>query len=83
MSFRRQLDRWLLGIPRSFLQGGAIAVKATIAVATASGVGLPVQNLDLKQIGIVWLGGALVEMAKYLSANPLPDLPAENQTKTP
>lgn len=78
LSFRAQLDRWLLGIARATTQGGAIAAKAFFGTAGASALGLGVPAMDLKQAASVFLVGAVYHFFDYLSQNALPGA----QTKT-
>lgn len=82
MTFRQQLDRWLLGIPRAVIEGGATAVTAALSIATANSIGLPMNQLSLNQLGAVWLGGAAWSLNKYLTANPLPTPQPPDTTST-
>jgi hypothetical protein len=81
MNFRQQFDRWLLGSARAVIHGGAVALSTAFTISTANAIGLPVDQLSLKQLGAVWLGGALYALNKYLAAIPLPD-PQEQSTAT-
>jgi hypothetical protein len=73
--WRRQLDRWLLGLTNSSMQGGASAVDAFLAMAAANAVGMDVPKLSFDLIGAIFLFSAGRAFFKYLSLNPLPELP--------
>lgn len=72
MKFRQQLDRWLTATTLSAFKGGAVAVKAYLSVSVASTAGLPIAPLDLKQLGVVFIGGVLIHFNDCLASIQLP-----------
>lgn len=71
-TFRKRLDRWLLGLAQATTQGGATAVKAFMGCAGANAI-LPgsVPVLNLKQTAAVFLVGAGYHFFDYLDKTPL------------
>lgn len=80
--FLRGLKHYAYQLFRASLQGGALAVKAFAATATASAAlpKLHIGTLDLKETGCVFIVAAAKSAWDYLSVNPLPEDEDEPQT---
>lgn len=66
-AFRLALDRWLLGLARASVQGGALTTKAFIGAAAAHGAGLPVPALGWRQAIAAFVFGFGYHFIGYLS----------------
>lgn len=71
-----RLRQWGLAGLNAFTQGGALAVKPYVCLATgnamANELGVNIPTLHLKQAACVFIGGGLYHFVDYLLKNPLP-----------
>lgn len=71
---RRYFDwrHWIRGLVSAVIQGGCGAVLGAGGLLGGNLVGAPVQPLDYKQAGGVFLGAAIIRLLFYLLQNPFP-----------
>lgn len=64
--------KWRHGLGAALITGFSTSFTSALGISGASAVGVPVTNLDAKQLGVITLVGGLVGMAAYLRQSPLP-----------
>lgn len=67
-----RISKWLYGLMSGVIGGGANAAVSSLGVAVAGTVGIKVPLLDLKQIGVIFMSGAVISALFYLKQSPLP-----------
>lgn len=67
------LHKWLNTLIGMFIQGGAAAALATFGLAIGHSIDTAVKPLELKQVGIVFLSGAIVRTLRFLERSPVPE----------
>lgn len=72
---------WLHNLLAAIITGGSSTALASLGIAGASAVGVDVQPLNYKQLGIIALAGATVGLLAYLKQSPLP--PADDVPPPP
>ena len=65
-------EHWLKALAAAFITGAAGSLLSGLGISGAQAVGLPIQQLDLKQLGVVTLFGGIVGAAAYLKQSPVP-----------
>ena len=63
---------WLKSLGAAAIGGAATAGSSWAGFAVAQSVGVKVQSLDLKSLGIILLSGAITSALAYLKQSPLP-----------
>ena len=63
---------WLHSLGAATITGGANAAIASLGIVGADAIGVKVPELDIKQLGIIALSGAIVGLLAYLKQSPLP-----------
>jgi hypothetical protein len=69
---RVKTEQWLRALAAAVITGAASSGSAFVGIAVAAAVGVNVQRLDLKQLGVMCLTGGLVGMFAYLKQSPVP-----------
>jgi hypothetical protein len=64
--------KWLHGLIGGIIGGGANAAVASLGIAGAQAVGAQIAALSLKQVGAVFISGAVISALLYLKQSPLP-----------
>lgn len=64
---------WATTLIGNFVRGGAVAALSGLGLAGASGMGLDVQPLNFKQLGWVFLSGAIIMSLRFLEKAPVPE----------
>lgn len=65
---------WLYGLISGAIGGGATAGVSTLGLLVGNVAGADVKPLDFKQVGAVFLSGAVMSAILYLKQSPLPPL---------
>lgn len=63
---------WLNRTIGAFIQGGSHAITAFFATAGASAAGIPIEPINIKQAGGIFLISGLMALFKVLEKVPLP-----------
>jgi hypothetical protein len=66
-------SKWLHGLWSAIITGLSSSLLTALGISGANAVGVPVTQLDIKQLGLVTIFGGIVGMAAYLKQSPLPD----------
>jgi hypothetical protein len=69
---RDKTRNWIRGLVSAVVTGGSSAALASLGISGANAVGVPVPQLDIKQLGAVVIGGGIVGMLAYLKQSPIP-----------
>lgn len=67
------LKKWGTTFWGLFIQGGCNAALATFGLAGANTLGVDVAPLNYKQVGAVFLAGAIIKTLRFLEQSPVPD----------
>ena len=70
-SFKNPMT-WFYGLVSGSIGGGATAAVSSLGLAIGQAVGIDVHGLDYKQIGAVFISGAVMSAILYLKQSPLP-----------
>ncbi len=71
----QKTNTWIRGLGAAVITGFATSGLSALGIAGADAAGLSVQQLDVKQVGILATAGAIIGLLAYLKQSPLP--PAE------
>lgn len=63
---------WLRGLIAAVVTGASTSALSALGIAGADAAGANVGQLNLKQIGVLTLTGAIVGLAAYLKQSPVP-----------
>lgn len=63
---------WLKSLVAASIGGAATAGSSWAGIAVAQSVGVHVQTLDLKSLGIILASGAITSALAYLKQSPVP-----------
>ena len=63
---------WIRGLAAAVITGGSSSGLAALGVTIADAAGVAVGALNIKQVGIMFLSGALVGLLAYLKQSPVP-----------
>lgn len=63
---------WLHNLVAATITGGATTALGSLGIAVADLAGAKVQQLDLEQIGVLFISGGVVGLLAYLKQAPLP-----------
>lgn len=63
---------WAHNLTAAVITGGATSALSAVGIAVADAAGAVVTPLDLKQVGILFVSGAVVGLLAYLKQSPLP-----------
>lgn len=63
---------WLHKLIAAIITGGSTTALSALGIAGANAVGVQVQPMDLKQIGVLFASGAIVGLLAYLKQSPIP-----------
>lgn len=74
---KQTIKLWLKNIWDSAISGGCNATLAGVGLSAANSMGVTVTPLDYKQMGAIFLAGTVMEVLRYLKANPSPDFGEE------
>ncbi len=64
--------KWIKGLVGGLIGGGAQAVLSASGIALAAAASPAVTPLDMHQVPIMFLSGAVISTMMYLSKTPLP-----------
>lgn len=64
--------KWFHNLVAAVITGGATSGMSAIGIAVADAAGAQVQALNLKQVGVLFVSGAVVGLLAYLKQSPLP-----------
>ena len=67
-----QVAKWSKALLAAFVTGAASALLSALGISGAEIVGINIQQLNLKQLGIMTLAGGIVGAAAYLKQSPIP-----------
>ena len=70
--------KWFRGLFGGIIGSAASSASAAMGLAGASAIGVDVKPLDLKQLGAVFLTGAICGAVLFLKQSPIP--PSEDDT---
>lgn len=73
-----KVRNWLRGLVGGLIGGGAQAVLSASGIALASVAVPTITPLDMRQVPIMFLSGAIISTMMYLAKSPIP--PADNGT---
>ena len=63
---------WLHNLGAAVITGGATSGLSALGIVAADAAGATVAQLDLKQIGVLFISGAVIGLLAYLKQSPLP-----------
>ena len=63
---------WIHNLVAAVVTGGSTTALAALGIAGADAIGAQVKALDAKQLGTLFLSGAVVGLLAYLKQSPLP-----------
>jgi hypothetical protein len=67
-----KVQRWLHNLVAAIITGGSNAALAALGMVGADAIGIKVPQLDLKQVGVIFVSGAVIGLLAYLKQSPLP-----------
>lgn len=66
--------QWAHKLVAAVITGGSTSALASVGIAVADAAGAEVRTLDLKQLGVLFVSGAVVGLLAYLKQSPLPEV---------
>ena len=82
MRIPKGVSQWFYTLASGCIAGGAGAVVQFFSMAGAKSLGLDVPTLNIKAIGVLFIGGIFSHAAAILAKSPLPPLDFETTTLT-
>ena len=73
--------KWFRGLAGGVIGSAASNLAAALGLGAASSMGVKVTALDLKQLGVLFVAGAISGAVLFLKQSPIP--PAEDETEPP
>ena len=68
----KKTNLWLRGLVAAIVTGASTSALSALGIAGADAAGASVGQLNVKQIGVLTVTGALVGLAAYLKQSPVP-----------
>lgn len=68
----RKTEQWFKALLAAVITGGANAGLGVLGIGGANAVGITVQPLNFRQLGVILLSGAVVGALAYLAKSPVP-----------
>jgi hypothetical protein len=69
---RTKARLWAHNLLAAVITGGATSGLSAVGIAVADAAGASVNPLDLRQVGVLFISGAVVGLLAYLKQSPLP-----------
>jgi len=63
---------WLHNLGAAVITGGATSGLSALGITVADAAGLNAGQLNLKQVGVLFVSGAIVGLLAFLKQSPLP-----------
>ena len=65
-------EKWLRSLIAAVVTGGATSGLSALGISVADAAGANIGGLNIKQVGALFLSGALVGLLAYLKQSPIP-----------
>lgn len=79
---RMKMKKWLVSFGGMFIQGGSNAALASLGLLGANTMGVDVAPLNMKQVGAVFLAGAVIKTLRFLEQSPIPEFDSSSGDTT-
>lgn len=71
-SIPRKTSQWIKALLSAIISGAVNNALGVLGIATANVVGINIQQLNFKQMGMLMLSGGFIGMLMYLKQSPVP-----------